>query len=86
MALKEILPGTRFEDLSKKIYFVMKGSFKGTFPIPFAKVFLLWLKEARIILNISFSLLTFTGGVVYLFNLITADPTLGLGIKQSGET
>ena len=32
MALKEILPGTRFEDLSKKIYFVMKGSFKGTFP------------------------------------------------------
>lgn len=32
MALREILQGTRLSDINNKLYFVMKGSFKGTFP------------------------------------------------------
>ena len=53
---------------------------------PFTNVFLLWLKDARISLNISFSLSTCTGGSSYLTSWITALPTFGLGIKQFGGT
>ena len=53
---------------------------------PFTNVFLLWLKDARISLNISFSLSTCTGGSSYLTSWITALPTFGLGIKQFGWT
>ena len=54
--------------------------------IPFCRVFLLWLKDALISLNISLSSRTCTGGSLYLVSLMTADPTLGLGIKQLGGT
>ena len=53
---------------------------------PFTSVFLLWLKDALIIRNISFSFFTSTGGFSYRSSLITALPTLGLGIKQLGGT
>ena len=41
------------------------------FLIPFWRVFLLWLKDARI---------------NYFVRRMTADPTFGLGIKQFGGT
>ena len=53
---------------------------------PFTNVFLLWLKDARIIRNISFSSFACTGGAWCLVSRITALPTLGLGIKQFGGT
>ena len=61
-------------------------SSSGEFFRPLTKVFLLWLKDARISRNISFSLSTCTGGFSYLTSWITALPTFGLGIKQFGGT
>ena len=58
----------------------------GLFAIPFCNVFLHWLKDARISLNIRLSSFTVTGGSSYLVSRITADPTPGLGIKQFGGT
>ena len=43
--------------------------------------FLLWLKDARIKANKSASSFTCTGGFSHFVRRITAEPTLGLGIK-----
>lgn len=66
--------------------FSLENGSSGALFNPFCKVFLLWLKDARISLNISFSSRTVTGGSVCLVSRITAEPTLGLGIKQLGGT
>lgn len=53
---------------------------------PFTRVFLLWLKDARIMRNISRSSLTSMGASLYVVSRITALPTFGRGIKQLGGT
>ena len=53
---------------------------------PLARVFLRWLNDARMILNMSFSSFTFTGGSSYRSSRMTAEPTLGRGMKQLGGT
>ena len=56
------------------------------FLIPFWRVFLLWLKDARINWNNYFSFVTLIGASLYFVRRMTADPTFGLGIKQFGGT
>ena len=55
-------------------------------PTLFIIVFLLWLNEALIILNIRCSSSTSTGGFWYLSSFITAESTFGRGIKQLAGT
>ena len=49
-------------------------------------VFRRWLNDALIILNIRCSFLTSTGGVLKRSRRITAESTLGRGIKQLAGT
>ena len=53
---------------------------------PLARVFLRWLKDALMILNISFSSSTSTTGFSYRLSDITELPTFGCGMKQLGGT
>ena len=53
---------------------------------PLSSVFLLWLKEARMIRNIRLSSFTVVGGFSCRVSRMTALPTFGRGIKQFGGT